>query len=284
QHTFGEPADIDRIRGVCERHNLLLIEDAAHALGAEYKGRPVGSFGDAAFFSFSRDKVISSVYGGMVTAANPEIGERIAGIQKRTKFPSLFWTVQQLFHPLLLNLMVLPVYGIGGKYLLVLFQVFHVLSKAVHRKEKQGGRPSYFPMRLPGPLARLALLQLSKLERMRVHREQIAELYLRELKNTSFVLPRSFPERRSSRLRFPVRNKKAHEIIERAWGKNMLIGDWYTSPVAPADTNLAKMRYEPGSCPVAEALSRETLNLPTHIRCSVLNAEAVVSFLKNYED
>ncbi|HEA84491.1 MAG TPA: aminotransferase class I/II-fold pyridoxal phosphate-dependent enzyme, partial [Candidatus Wildermuthbacteria bacterium] len=59
QHTFGKPADMDKIQAVCRQNKLLLIEDCAHALRAEYKGVEVGTFGDIAFFSFSRDKVIS---------------------------------------------------------------------------------------------------------------------------------------------------------------------------------------------------------------------------------
>src|SRR3989344_7854503 len=67
QHTFGLPADMDRIVEICKRRNLILVEACAHALGATYRGKKVGTFGKAAFFSFSRDKVISCVYGGMAT-------------------------------------------------------------------------------------------------------------------------------------------------------------------------------------------------------------------------
>ena len=57
QHTFGLPADMDRIMEICEKHRLILVEDCAHALGATYKGKEVGTFGKAAFFSFSRDNL-----------------------------------------------------------------------------------------------------------------------------------------------------------------------------------------------------------------------------------
>ncbi len=65
QHTFGVPAQMDKIIALAKKHHLILIEDCAHALGATYKGKKVGTFGDAAFFSFGRDKVVSSVFGGM---------------------------------------------------------------------------------------------------------------------------------------------------------------------------------------------------------------------------
>lgn len=284
QHTFGIPADMERISQICSDRKLLLIEDAAHALGAEYMGQPIGTFGDAAFFSFSRDKVISSVYGGIAVVKSPETAKALKKIHDSTPLPSFFWTFQQLLHPLLVNLLILPFYGLWGKYLLVLFQQMGLLSKAVHAKEKQGQKPSYFTKRLPEPLARLALLQLSKLREMREHRERLVAFYEEKLKDTSFVLPENFEERRPSHLRLPVRHKKAHDIIREARKQNLLLGDWYTSPVAPDDTNTSKLLYEEGSCPTAEALSRETINLPTHVRCSLKNAETVVAFLKRYDD
>ena len=65
QHTFGVPASIERIKKITQKHNLILIEDCAHSLGARIGSEKVGSLGDAVYFSFGRDKVISSVFGGM---------------------------------------------------------------------------------------------------------------------------------------------------------------------------------------------------------------------------
>ena len=54
QHTFGLPANMDEIRAICSAKNLILIEDCAHSLGAEYNGIKVGTQSKAAFFSFSQ--------------------------------------------------------------------------------------------------------------------------------------------------------------------------------------------------------------------------------------
>ena len=134
QHTFGLPADIDAIQKVCEENNLILIEDCAHSLGAEYKGKRVGTFGKAAFFSFSRDKIISCVYGGMATANDENLAKKIADFQKKAGDPSDWWTFQQLLHPILMDTIILPTYSILGRYLLVLFQWLHIFSKAIHWK------------------------------------------------------------------------------------------------------------------------------------------------------
>ncbi len=76
-HLFGLPADIDQIMSL----NIPVIEDCAQALGATYKGRPVGSFGDISIFSFYATKVICSGEGGMVLAKSKKAIERIKDLR-----------------------------------------------------------------------------------------------------------------------------------------------------------------------------------------------------------
>ena len=307
QHTFGLPADLDEILEICQKNNLILIEDCAHSLGAEYKGKKVGNFGKAAFLSFSRDKVISSVYGGMAVTNDDTLAEKIRDFQNGIGYPSYFWIFQQLLHPILMNYFILPTYSFFrlGKTALSCFQWFKILSKAVHWKEKRGKKPGYFPKRLPNALSKLALNQFKKLEKFNNHRKEIADFYYNELKELSvFELPPSPNDRKHIFLRFTIRYSKAHQIpsgesaaneakveiseahrlIKKAWSKNILIGDWYDKVIAPHDTKLEKMQYVPGSCPKAETLSKTTLNLPTHINISQKEAKIIVNFLKSYGD
>ena len=286
QHTFGLPADIDEILKICQENNLILIEDCAHSLGATYGSASspqakVGTFGKTAFFSFSRDKVISSVYGGMAVANDDELAKKLIEYQEKIDYPCCCWILQQLLHPILMNWLILPTYRILGKYLLIFFQWFHILSKAVHWKEKRGRKPSYFPKRLPEALAVLALNQFRKLEKFNEYRQKIAYFYYNELKVLSFFeLPPNPSDRKQIFLRFTVRHPNAHQIIKKAWSKNILIGDRYDKVIAPHDTKLEKMQYIPGSCPRAEKLAKETLNLPTHINISLEDAKKIVEFLR----
>ena len=315
QHTFGLPANMDEVNLIVDgsenssrsenslprQNNLILIEDCAHALGAGFNGKKVGTFGDAAFFSFSRDKVISCVYGGMAVTNDDEIGKKLEALsryarsgearQKEFSYPSYGWIFQQLLHPILLNFIILPLYNFLdlGKIFLVLSQWLHLLSKAVNWKEKRGLKPDYFPKVLPNALAILAKHQLNKLEKFNNHRKKIAGFYYKELSNTKFILPE---KNNNIFLRFAVRHSKAHEIIYEAWHKeNILLGDWYRSPIDPNDTRLEEIKYREGMCKNAEALSKKTLNLPTHINISlqprsgqaISDAERIVNFLKKYK-
>lgn len=77
-HAWGLPAEMDRIIAVARKHGLVVIEDCAEALFADYKGRFTGAWGDIGCFSFQASKQLSTGDGGMATANDPELHRRIA--------------------------------------------------------------------------------------------------------------------------------------------------------------------------------------------------------------
>ncbi|MCO6451067.1 MAG: DegT/DnrJ/EryC1/StrS family aminotransferase [Caldilineales bacterium] len=72
-HIYGHPVDMDPLMALGRKHGIWVIEDAAEAHGAEYKGKPCGSLGDAAGFSFYGNKIITTGEGGMITTDNRDI-------------------------------------------------------------------------------------------------------------------------------------------------------------------------------------------------------------------
>jgi dTDP-4-amino-4,6-dideoxygalactose transaminase len=77
-HLYGQPADLDPILAIAQRHNLRILEDAAQAHGARYKGKRIGGHGDAVAWSFYPGKNLGALGdAGAVTTNNPEIAERI---------------------------------------------------------------------------------------------------------------------------------------------------------------------------------------------------------------
>jgi dTDP-4-amino-4,6-dideoxygalactose transaminase len=80
-HLYGLPCDMDAIMAIARRHNLAVVEDCAHALGATYKGQPVGTFGEAALFSFQTLKPLNAFGGGMALVRDRAASARVrAGV------------------------------------------------------------------------------------------------------------------------------------------------------------------------------------------------------------
>jgi len=75
-HLYGLPAQMDRLREIADRHDVALVEDAAQAHGAEFRGRKVGSLGDAACFSFYPTKNMTTGEGGMITTDRDDVADR----------------------------------------------------------------------------------------------------------------------------------------------------------------------------------------------------------------
>ena len=76
-HLYGLPCDMDPIMSLARQHHLAVVEDCAHALGATYRGQPVGTFGDGALFSFQTIKPLNAFGGGLAMVQDPAVARRV---------------------------------------------------------------------------------------------------------------------------------------------------------------------------------------------------------------
>lgn len=279
QHTFGIAADMNQVSSFCKKHKILLIEDCAHALGATYNGEKLGSIGDAAFFSFGRDKVISSVWGGAAIINSPARPGRakLAEYQKSLSYPSHFWILQQLLHPIAFSI-ILPLYSNGiGKIILLLMQKMKLLSIPVYSQEKRGIKPEEFPKKYPNALAMLLVNQLKKLDKYNLMRRQTAKFY-----RESFCAVKNIelPKIRegSIYLRYPLLAKDLDQMRQIARRSGIILGNWYHNIIDPKGVDYEAVGYKKGSCPKAEKYASRIINLPTRI--SLSEAVRVVEAVK----
>jgi perosamine synthetase len=86
-HLYGHPADMDELNAIADTHGIAIVEDAAEAHGARYKGRRVGGLGKCAVFSFYGNKVITTGEGGMLTTNDPELHRRAKYLRDHAMCP-----------------------------------------------------------------------------------------------------------------------------------------------------------------------------------------------------
>ena len=277
QHTFGRPAHLRELLALAQKHHLFVIEDCAHALGAQYEGKNVGTFGDASFFSFGRDKVVSSIFGGVLILKDGDRASKVSSIYKTCSQASLRWIAQQLLHPIITGIAKATYTLFFGKILLALGKKIGLLSKAVEPVERHGGKPHFLFLVFPNALACLAHHQLQKLSLFNEHRAKIAEIYDRNFQTSAHD-----HTLKSIVLRYVLRVKDPANVLKAAMQENIYLGDWYTTAIAPSDVHYDKIGYNPDDCPMAEKIAGETINLPTDINTSEKDVQRILTFLKKF--
>jgi perosamine synthetase len=88
---FGYPCELDELRAICDRHGLALVEDACEALGARYKGRPLGSHGHPVTFAFYPNKQITTGEGGAVVTGSSEEHELLVSLRNQGRLETSSW-------------------------------------------------------------------------------------------------------------------------------------------------------------------------------------------------
>ena len=89
--VFGQPADLDPIRKVADDYKIKMIEDSCEALGAEYKGKPAGTFGDYAVFAFYPNKQITTGEGGVVITSDDKAADMMRALRNQGRAPGDTW-------------------------------------------------------------------------------------------------------------------------------------------------------------------------------------------------
>lgn len=95
-HLYGTPAKMDEIVEICEKHNAILIEDAAEALSSEYKGKKCGTFGKYSILSFNGNKIITSSGGGMLLTKDKELRDKALKLATQAREPALWYQHEEI--------------------------------------------------------------------------------------------------------------------------------------------------------------------------------------------
>jgi len=198
-HLYGLPCDMEEILAIARRHHLAVIEDCAHALGALYRGRPVGTFGDAAFFSFQLLKPLNTYGGGMALVRDAALGEAVRTLARQEPWPSpaqvqrrlLLGRLQQsLIRPTVFRWTLFPALWVaswtGGRPDVYLWEKIRPLDPL----------PKPYRQRYSNVQAALGLEALRHLAHWTAATQRNAELLTRELRGAPGVhVPEQPPDR-----------------------------------------------------------------------------------------
>lgn len=286
QHTFGLPAKLDEILAIAKRHNLKVIEDCAHSLGARYQGKLTGTFGDIGMLSFGSDKIISCVRGGALITNNPAVGQKIKSFKDSLQKPNLLKTIQHLFHYPIFYL-AKPLYNLYiGKIILILAKKLNIINKIIYKQEKTGEAVKFYPAKLANALANILCYQIDEIDQLNSHHQTISEIYSQGINNQQINLPwrdNQINLKNCACLRYPILLKNPSRLLSYAKKQGVILGDWYNMPIAPADINFKKTGYL-NNCPKAELLASRSINLPTDRQINQRDAKKIIKIINSFSE
>lgn len=246
-HLAGQSCEMEAIAALATRYGFRVIEDASHAVGADYQGRPVGDcrFSDIAVFSFHPVKIITTGEGGLALTDDPALAERMALYRSHgvTRDAAAFEHQPD-----------------GGWY---------------YEQQALG-----FNYRMTDIAAALGASQLTRLEDFIARRRALATRYDELLGNAPLVRPWQHPDSLSSWHLYIVRvAAEAHKaafdgLRERGIGVNLHYMPVYLQPFH------RRLGFEPGLCAEAEAYYAEAITLPLYPALSDEEQDGIVGAVK----
>jgi perosamine synthetase len=263
-HLYGQCADMDALNELARPRNILVVEDAAHAAGAEYKGRKAGSLGDLGVFSFHQQKnMVTLGEGGMVTANDRDLFERMLSYRS----------------------LCCRTYDPKGKYL--------PIDEATRPMGKQYWYIDFdgigFNYRMTDSQAAVGSVQLRKLNTHNARRIEIAQRYSEGLRGIrGLTLPFISPENKHVFHAYVV-------LVDRPFPKSKedfmwelltkkQIKTWSHYMPIHLSTVYRQMGHGPGECPVAEDLFEKYVSLPIHPRMTDEVVQYVIDAVRGFCD
>ena len=241
-HYGGSPCMyIKELKEIAEDNDLLLIEDAAESLGAKIGNEKVGSFGDAAMFSFCQNKVITTGEGGVIVTDSKEIYEKLKLICSHGRLET-------------------------GNYFTSSGQIDYITLG--------------YNFRMPTIIAALGISQLNKIEKISEMRREKAFYYSSELSKMDGIKPPDIPENFYhvyQMYTIQVENNLRDNLRGYLANKGVFT-KIYFDPVHLTQFYRKKFGYKEGDLPITEEISKKVLTLPLY---PDLNAEEIDYIIKN---
>jgi len=272
-HMFGYPCSIDKITEISHDHGAVVIEDSCQSMGAEYKEKKVGTYGDAGLFSLNMGKPITTIHGGIVCTDDRELSNKISVINDTFKKYGLMHQIKTF------------AYMFG--YSLCNVNAFYSLVYSLMGNKNLGETNSISYSELGDLMykytefqASLGVKQLSKLDTYNNARIKNASYLMKNLDREGLFFPEVSKKMKPIYSRFPI----YFENISRD-NCNKLINSFVNSgievtPYLPE--SLPHLYNEKSSdFPISEQMTNKTLTLPTHPNMDKKDLDKIVEILNH---
>ncbi|QQK07927.1 DegT/DnrJ/EryC1/StrS family aminotransferase [Miniphocaeibacter halophilus] len=263
-HIFGNPCDMDEINKIAKKHSLFVIEDAAQAVAADFKGKKIGTLSDLACFSFFPTKNLGCAGdGGMIVTNNDDLATIVKALR---------------------------VHG-SGENGLKAYNILNNIDEVVE-EDKSTDNTVYNPLKyynyLIGQNSRLDELQaallrikLRKLEEWTNNRIENAKLYTEGLKDTNLVTPVTQKDGKHVYHLYILQSEKREELCNFLETKGIATGIYYPVPMHLQKV-FKPLAYKEGDCPNAEYLSKRTFALPMFPELKAEEIDYIVNAVKEF--
>ena len=263
-HIFGQPAEMEEIKKIAEKHNLLVIEDAAQAAGSVYKGKKSGSLGDVGCFSFFPTKNLGCAGdGGMITTNNDDIATIVKALRTHGSGEN-----GQRAYNLLNNIKEDIESGEGH-------------DDTVYNPLKYYNYLIGFNSRLDALQAGILSVKLPHLDSWVEKRNSNAERYYTELKNTSLTMPHIIDEAVSGFNMFVVQSENRDYLVDKLKEKGISTGVYYPVPMHMQKV-YKSLGYKTGDLPNAEYLSHRTFAIPVYPELNSDEQKYIIEVIQEY--
>ncbi len=283
-HMWGQACDMDAFMTLKEEYGLKIIEDCAMAAGAVYKGKKVGSYGDASIFSFGKAKAICAFGGGMLCLNDEKMHEFVASVIKDFQPPRPFSLVFSVINSVVANVLTRPRCFFLSLYpVMRLFNLRDPYNPVEHKKDSEvilEQMPEEWKVRLSSFQAAIGLEQLKTLEERNDRRTQNARILNYALKDVPDIgLPETSERGQHIYLYYAVHIKKKTDLdnlrkklLARAVDTQL---NELTNP-----EQLSIFGADSGSFPVFDKISPNILVIPNGIMLNEQDIHAVAQAVR----
>jgi dTDP-4-amino-4,6-dideoxygalactose transaminase len=283
QHTFGIPARMRELVELARRHDLLLIEDCAHVIGGEYEGRRLGTFGDAAFFSFQWSKPYTTGLGGMAIARFGAHGDRLAEVQREASLPPRAARLRLRAQVHAYRWLYTPRLAWRAQDAFRAASARGLLVGSSSEAELEGELPTDHGWRMARAQERAGERLLLTVPGRNAHAQALARLYDEKIAAAGWAAA-ARPET-AALLRYPLQVMNKQPLLRAARAARVEMGTWFESPLHPVPLEKhLRFGYIAGQCPRAELAARRLVNLPLHPRVSAAEALRIADFFLQHAE